>query len=244
MKKIIVSLSGGMDSTTLFTAACASGAEVLPVTILYGSKHNLIEIEHAYKVSLHYGKRGLHVLNLRSAFESFKSTLLHHETPVPEGHYEEESMRATVVPFRNGIIASCLVGLAESLGYDEVWMGVHAGDHFIYPDCRPEFVQSFATAALRGTNFKVRFRAPFLYLDKHKILRYGTGEMMKDWGSDLPDRLTDPVPYHLTRTCYTDSPVACGRCGACQERLEAFALLGRPDPLDYQSRELLPKKGA
>ena len=238
--KIIVALSGGMDSTTLLAAAVTSGHEVIPVSIKYGSKHNDLERASAGYVAEYYKLIfAWRTLDLSKVFESFDSDLLRSGAAIPEGHYHEESMRRTVVPFRNGIIISSLAGLAESLEAKEVWIGIHAGDHYIYLDCRPEFYSAMKDAVLRGTDRKVYLRSPFLYATKAKILAYGLG---KSRTIDLPEPSAS-VPYHLTRTCYTDNPVACGKCGACQERLESFKEVGVEDHLEYQSRELLPKKG-
>ncbi len=238
--KIIVALSGGMDSTTLLAAAVASGHEVIPVSIKYGSKHNVLEREAAGQVTEHYGlSNDWRTLDLMSVFDGFRSDLLTSGKNVPEGHYHEESMRSTVVPFRNGIIIGTLAGLAESLEAKQLWIGIHAGDHFIYPDCRPEFYWAMKEAVFYGTDNKVVLFAPFLDFSKTDILSYGTKQVNVMRLS--PPHV--PIPYHLTRTCYTDNPIACGKCGACQERLESFKEAGIEDPLEYQSRELLPKKG-
>lgn len=230
MVKAIVSLSGGLDSTTVL-AAClkehSSPGEVVAVLFRYPSKHNVHEAAAAAKVADHYGVRW-RTVDLVGVFAHFKSDLLLTGGAVPEGHYEEESMRATVVPFRNGIFLAVLAGLAESLGAGEVWLGTHAGDHHIYPDCRPDFVHAMTAAVEFGTDKKVTTVAPYEVVDKAEIVRRG---------------LALGVPYHLTRTCYKNQSVACGKCGSCQERLEAFAASAATDPLEYESRELLPKKG-
>ena len=224
--KAIVSLSGGMDSTTVLGVAVRRHpGDVLAAGFVYPSKHNRHEQEAAEKAAAHYGVPFRRV-DLSGVFAGFRSDLLLTGGAVPEGHYEAESMKATVVPFRNGIFLAVLVGLAESLEAEEVWAGQHAGDHHIYPDCRPPFVAAFKAATEQGTDGNVTLVTPFLFQTKADILRLG---------------LDFDVPYHLTRTCYTDGPVACGRCGACQERLEAFRLNGAEDPLEYQTREVLPK---
>jgi 7-cyano-7-deazaguanine synthase len=138
-------------------------------------------------------------------------------------------MKQTVVPARNMIFASVLAGLAASTGADEVWMGMHAGDRAIYPDCRIEFVRSMCETIVLGTGMPIRLITPFVNDTKRDILKIGLG-------------MAPPVPYHLTRTCYSDRPVACGRCGSCQERLESFKLLGLEDPLEYASREIMKKE--
>jgi 7-cyano-7-deazaguanine synthase len=226
--KAIVSLSGGMDSATLLATAVRqlSAPNVYCVGFTYGSKHNKYENKGAYAVAAYYGVP-LDLIDLSVAFKGFRSDLLKTGGDVPEGHYEAESMRRTVVPCRNLIFLSVLAGLAESWGCGQVWLGVHAGDHHIYPDCRPDFVWRAGGAVSLATDGKVNVQTPYLNLTKADILRIGLGE---------------GVPYNLTRTCYKDQPVACGRCGSCQERLEAFAKNGVADPLEYESREILPKE--
>jgi 7-cyano-7-deazaguanine synthase len=223
--KVVVSLSGGMDSSTLLGELVGKGVEVLAVGFVYGSKHGVWERQAAVNVALHY-KVPYRCVLLNSVMGGFKSALMHSGPDVPEGHYQAESMRQTVVPGRNLIFASVLAGIAESEGYSLVTLGVHAGDHFIYPDCRPTFVGALAETIHRSSDGKVGVDAPYLSLTKQDILQRG---------------LAINVPYHLTRTCYTDKPKACGKCGSCQERLEAFANLNTEDPIAYESRELMPK---
>ena len=123
-------------------------------------------------------------------------------------------MKLTVVPGRNTIFASIMMGLAESLGASVIALGIHQGDHAIYPDCRREFYKAMGHAILLGTDDRVELVAPFIDTDKTGIAKWG---------------LEHNVPYHLTRTCYTDEPDPCGKCGACIERAEAFRLNGAPD---------------
>lgn len=230
--KVIVSVSGGMDSATLLAHVCGPWKEACGITSVsavgftYGSKHNPWENNAAVALCHHYGLP-LRIKDLSQVFTGLDSDLLLSGGAVPEGHYEEENMRRTVVPGRNIVFASVLAAIAMSEGAEKIYLGVHAGDHYIYPDCRPSFVTSMDMAIHAGTE-KVRLIAPFLHLSKADILRRGL-------------ELSPPVPYELTRTCYTADEVACGRCGSCQERLEAFARAGREDPLSYRFRELMPK---
>lgn len=231
MSGILVSLSGGIDSATLLSQAVhAFGhAPVHATAFVYGSKHNRYETEAARAIAKHYSVP-FRLIDLTAVFAEFRSDLLLSGGEIPEGHYEAESMRRTVVPARNLIFASVLLGLAQSLDLHSVWLGVHAGDHAIYPDCRPEFIRSAREAGELATeqpgNRGVSLLAPFLHMTKKDILKYG---------------LRNGVPYHLTRTCYKDQPVACGRCGSCQERLQAFLDIGVVDPIAYESRDILPK---
>jgi 7-cyano-7-deazaguanine synthase len=138
---------------------------------------------------------------------------------VPEGHYEEDSMKATVVPNRNMILLSLATGYAVTVGAGAVWYGAHGGDHAIYPDCRPEFVEKM-DAVCRVANYEpVGIEAPFMAMDKGQILAEG---------------LRLGLDYSQTWTCYNGRAQACGRCGSCVERLEAFAVNGVTDPLEYE----------
>ena len=224
MKKILISFSGGLDSTTLLAYCLNEGMEVHAVSFSYGSKHNKYENEAAKRIIEHY-KIPFHFFDLTSIFNSFQSSLLQSGGPIPEGHYQAESMRQTVVPARNMIFISILTGLAESLKIPIIGLGVHAGDHFIYPDCRPGFIRPIRKAIFEATDNSVQLFTPFLMLTKKEII-------------DLSWSIVDEIPYHLTRTCYKDQEKACGVCGSCQERLEAFKLVGIPDPIQYEVKEV------
>jgi 7-cyano-7-deazaguanine synthase len=236
MGRAIVSLSGGLDSTTVLAHVLDSyqRPDVLAVGFAYGSKHNALENAAAARVAAYYDVP-FRLIDLSAVMKDFPSTLMAGGPPVPEGHYEAETMRQTVVPGRNLIFLSVLAGIAEgehrragsAVDRSSVWLGAHQGDHYIYPDCRPEFFQSAARAVYRSSDGRVVVMTPFIMDGKADILRRG---------------LIMRVPYHLTRTCYTSDPVACGKCGACQERLAAFAECGAEDPLPYQSTQIFPKK--
>lgn len=225
--KAVVSLSGGMDSAVVLAEAISRGREVLAVTFQYTSKHNVWERQKAWELARTLNVQS-RLVNIGNVLAHMKSDLLESGGPLPEGHYEEESMRRTVVPGRNTIFAAVLLGIAESEKADEVWLGVHAGDHHIYPDCRPGWVEAMGRVMREATDSWVQLLAPFLHHTKADILKRG---------------LELKVPFRLTRTCYSDQEIACGRCGACQERLEAFRLVGEEDPLPYANREILPKGG-
>src|SRR5260370_13226971 len=138
MRKVILSLSGGMDSATLLGKCVAEGNEIETVGFTYGSKHNRYENKAALLLAEHY-RVPFTLLDLSTITCHFKSVLLLGQGDIPEGHYEKASMSQTVVPSRNMIFLSILTLLAESWGCEHVWIGVHAGDHHIYPDCRPAF---------------------------------------------------------------------------------------------------------
>ena len=217
MKKVIITLSGGMDSATVLAKAIAEGRECLAISFDYGSKHNVFENAKAKQLARHYNVP-FKLIDLKTVMAGFKSNLMMDGGDIPEGHYEDESMSLTVVPSRNIIFLSILSGLAWSNECSEVWIGIHAGDHAVYPDCRPEFYWKMNEAIQLGTDHKVSLHAPFLHNTKTDILK--TGLELK-------------VPYDLTRTCYKHQQTSCGKCGSCVERLEAFKTLGKIDPIEY-----------
>lgn len=227
--KVVIALSGGMDSATALAYALHLGHDPFTVGFTYGSKHNKYENLAARNIASHYTVP-FTLVNFEEPFKQFTSALMKSGGEIPEGHYEAKSMEQTVVPGRNIIFTAYLAGLAWSVGSSEVWLGIHAGDHAIYPDCRPGFYSAMNQAVLKGTADRVHLIAPFLSIDKAAILGIGT----KDVG-----RFN--VPYQKTRTCYKDQDTACGKCGSCQERLAAFAKNGLWDPLPYESRLILPK---
>lgn len=216
-ERVLISLSGGLDSTVLLAYLKQNGFDVSAVGFCYGSKHNVYENKAAEEVADHYGVP-FRLIDISPVMRLYKSDLLLSGGAIPEGHYEAESMKRTVVPCRNMIFASVLAGQAESDGRNAVYLGVHRGDHHIYPDCRPRFLQAMTFAVREATDGKVDLHAPFLHMDKGQIVRLGHDQQ---------------VPFHLTRTCYKAQAVACGKCGSCGERLEAFKANGLRDPLAY-----------
>ena len=217
MQRAVVTLSGGLDSATLLFWA-VKRYDVSAITFDYGSKHN--EKEQAAATEL----AGL--TNVRHTFiklpfinDLFKSDLLRSGGSIPEGHYEDESMRSTVVPFRNGIMLSIAVGLAESVGAGTVLYAAHAGDHAVYPDCRPDFLKAMSAAARAGTYMNVQIKDPFIGMHKKDIVLLG-------------DELK--VPFGVTYSCYKGGERHCGKCGTCVERREAFRLAGIADPTRYE----------
>jgi len=221
-------LSGGMDSATLLGLLLEQGCEVHCCQFLYGSKHSAYESQAAVNVVKFYLEKGfpvhLEVFDLRQSFINFSSALLKTGGEIPEGNYTDISMKQTVVPGRNLIFISLMAGYAESIRASDVALGVHSGDHEIYPDCRPEFIVAAREVVKASTEGKVNIIAPLLAEDKTGILRIGM-------------ELNPPVPYKLTRTCYKDQAASCGKCGSCVERLSAFNDLGLEDPIQYEDRE-------
>ena len=204
MKDSIIVLSGGMDSTTLLHDRKEQIA--LAVTFDYGSRHNAREIECAKKNCDMLGVEHI-VIPLEFMGKYFKSSLLIGGEEIPEGHYADDNMKSTVVPFRNGIMLSIAAGLAESRGLKKVMLANHGGDHAIYPDCRPGFVRAMSEAISEGTYDGIMIDAPYTDITKSDIARIG-----KRIGVD----------YSLTYSCYKGGDRHCGKCGTCVERMEAL----------------------
>ncbi|KPP96855.1 7-cyano-7-deazaguanine synthase QueC [Marinobacter sp. HL-58] len=214
---VVVIYSGGMDSFTLLHLARARGYRVHALSFDYGQRH-VRELDCAQRVCAELAIPHK-VIDIRALAGVMAGSALTDDVAVPEGHYEEESMKATVVPNRNMILLSLATGYAVTAGAGAVWYGAHGGDHAIYPDCRPEFVEKM-DAVCRVANYEpVGIEAPFMSYDKSDILAEGV-----KLGLD----------YSKTWTCYNGREKACGRCGSCVERLEAFAANGLTDPLPYE----------
>ena len=215
-KDSIIVLSGGMDSVTLMHEYKEQIA--LAVTFDYGSNHNKREIECAAYQCLLLGIKHL-VIPLEFMARYFKSSLLEGADAIPEGHYADDNMRSTVVPFRNGIMLSVACGLAESYGLKHVMIANHSGDHAIYPDCRAGFVDAMSRAMQEGTYDGVTIIAPYTNISKNDIASRG-----KNLGVD----------YAKTYSCYKGGEKHCGKCGTCVERKEALAAAGIEDPTQYE----------
>lgn len=207
-KDMLLVLSGGMDSTTMLWEYRDRIAAA--VTFQYGSNHNRRE---ALCARLNCEKAGVEWIEIDLAFmgQYFKSSLLEGADAIPEGGYADDNMRSTVVPFRNGIMLAVAAGLAESRGLRGVMLANHSGDHTIYPDCRPEFVDSMGAAIKTGTFEGLELLAPYTMLTKGEIAARG-----KKIGVD----------YSLTYSCYKGGPTHCGKCGTCVERAEALDFAG------------------
>lgn len=216
MKDSVIILSGGMDSVTLLYDRREDIA--LAVTFNYGSNHAKKEIECA---KYHCEKLGIEHIIIPLDFMSkyFNSSLLNGSEAIPEGHYQEENMKSTVVPFRNGIMLAIACGLAESRGLKFVFIANHAGDHAIYPDCRPTFIESMSEAMAYGTYEHVKVGAPYTGLTKGQICAIG-GNL--------------GIDYTKTYSCYKGGDVHCGKCGTCVERKEAFEQAHITDPTKYE----------
>lgn len=216
--KVVVLLSGGMDSVTTLHHVRAGHQVAAAVSFDYGAKHNHREIPCAMWQAEHAGVPH-EIVPLRFIDRLFSSDLLRSGGEVPDGHYAEESMKRTVVPFRNGIMLAVACGFAESIGAEGVAIAAHSGDHAIYPDCREPFMAAMARAMEEGTYARIRLLRPFIAMDKAAIVRRG---------AELG------VEFARTWSCYKGGEIHCGTCGTCVERREAFARAGIDDPTVYQ----------
>ena len=217
MKDSVLIYSGGVDSTTMLYEFRDRIAVAL--SFHYGSNHNDKELAFA---RLHCERLGIKhiVISLDFIGKMFHSSLLEGADKIPEGNYDDENMRSTVVPFRNGIMLSVATGLAESEGLRYVMMANHAGDHAIYPDCRPGFVKAMSEAIQNGTYEGIEIDAPYTGLTKADIARRG-----KNLG----------INYEETWSCYKGGEHHCGKCGTCQERKKAFREAGIDDKTIYDN---------
>lgn len=216
LRDSVIIYSGGLDSTTLLYEEQERIA--LAVTFDYGSNHAAREIACA---CYHCKQLGIEhvVIELGFMGKYFNSSLLSGGEAIPSGNYDEENMKSTVVPFRNGIMLSIACGLAESRGLTRVLIANHGGDHAIYPDCRPEFVKAMNGAMQAGTYEGVQLVAPYTNLTKADLVRRGA-------------RLG--IDYGHTYSCYRGGERHCGTCGTCTERKESFREAGVPDPTVYE----------
>jgi len=220
MAKAVLILSGGLDSTTLMYDLLNKGIEVHAISFFYGQKHSKeLECAHALcdKLGVPHKIIDLEVLN-----EVAPSALTRSEIEVPEGQYDIDNMKATVVPNRNMVMLALATSYAISIGANYVAYGAHAGDHTIYPDCRPKFVRHMTDAIASCDWSKVELLVPYLYMTKGEIVKVG---------------LSLGVDYSSTWTCYKGGDKACGKCGSCTERLEAFAFANAVDPIEYETTE-------
>lgn len=216
-EKAVVIYSGGMDSFTILHRAHQDGYELYPLTFDYGQKHKK-EIEYARAVcdELNLPHR---IIDITAINQLLQSSSLTSDKHIPEGHYADDNMKSTVVPNRNMILLSLAIGYAVDIGAAKVFYGAHSGDHAIYPDCRPEFVRAMNAVSQIANYEPVEIVTPYLDGDKISILREG---------------LAMGLDYSKTWTCYNGREKACGKCGSCVERLEAFTLNKAIDPLVYE----------
>ncbi len=206
-----------MDSVTLLHEYKERIA--LAVTFDYGSNHAAKEIAFAKEHCTELGIEHI-IIPLGFIRQYFKSSLLEGAEAIPEGNYDDENMKVTVVPFRNGIMLAIACGIAESNGLHRVMIANHAGDHAIYPDCRQAFIDAMSMAMQQGTYEGIEVFAPYTNLSKTDIARHG-----KALGVD----------YSKTYSCYKGGDKHCGKCGTCRERIEALRDAGIDDPTEYEN---------
>lgn len=240
--KVVISMSGGLDSTCLALYMLAQGKEVRAYAFDYGQNHKveLKKLKHNIK---NWQNKGLpitlQVIDLKDVFSDSQSSLTGNGN-IPEGHYEDSNMKSTVVENRNIIFSSIIYGKALSWSKQtdsdvEITLGIHAGDHTIYPDCTPES-QEMARELFRISNWgseKIDYVAPFVNSTKGEVLKAGL-DAMNILGFDWKD-IRQTLKY--THTCYSPNEYgdSCGKCGSCTERLEAFEFVSMEDPIRYQS---------
>lgn len=219
MEKAVIILSGGLDSTTLLYDIIHNGYDVTALSFDYGQKHKK-ELDVARKTTAKLNiPHKIIDLSIVGREIFITSALTNNQIEIPNGFYDEGNMRATVVPNRNMIMLSLAASYAFSINASHIYYGAHAGDHTIYPDCRREFIEAMGNVIEIADWNKATLEAPYLNLDKGDIVIKG---------------LQLGVDYSLTWTCYKGGELACGKCGACQERLEAFDKAGIKDPIRYE----------
>ena len=252
MKKAVLSLSGGMDSSSLLLHLLANGYEVTALGFDYGQKHK-VELERAASLvkyinsdpsqgflSMDYSKVNFQIIKLDGLSQLLNSALVTGGADVPEGHYEQDNMKETVVPNRNKIFASLIQAVALSIATKggkhqvEIAMGIHAGDHAIYPDCRQEFRDADMEAFKIGNwdSELVTVTTPYLELNKFDILEDGLKSCEKlrlDFDEIYKRTNTSYKPIKLSENYW----VSDFKSAASVERVEAFIKLGRPDPVQY-----------
>lgn len=213
MKSVII-LSGGMDSVSLLYKLVAENKEVSAISFYYGQKHSR-ELEMA---KLNCQKLNIHheIVDISNITKLISNSALTGDIEVPKGHYEDENMKKTVVPNRNMIMASIAISYTVNIDADEIALGVHAGDHAIYPDCREIFIDALRAIAKVANYKEIGVYTPYLKIDK---------------GDIVADGLKNGVDYSLTWTCYEGKEKPCKECGSCSERIEAFEKNNMIDPL-------------
>lgn len=216
MKDSVIIVSDGLDSITLLYDKKDTIA--LALSFDYGQNHSRNELPLA---KYHCERLGIPhlVIPLQFIHQYFKSSLIEGADKIPDGHYEEDNMKSTVVPFRNGIMLSIAVGIAESHGLNRIYIANHGGDHTIYPDCTPEFISAMDGASSNGTFNNTRIEAAYTNITKADIVSRGM-----ELGID----------YAQTWSCYKGGTRHCGTCGTCVERREAFEKAGVEDPTVYE----------
>ena len=217
--KTIVICSGGLDSVSLAHVLADRGELSALVSFDYGQRHRK-ELDFAAKAAVRLAVPH-HLIDMQTIGAALTGSALTDDLDVPDGHYAEETMRITVVPNRNAIMLTIAFGIAAAAQADGVATAVHGGDHFIYPDCRPGFIDSFNSMQAHALDgyASVRLVAPYVLGSKADI---------------VTDGAKYDTPFGETWSCYKGGMRHCGRCGTCVERREAFHLAGVNDPTEYE----------
>ncbi len=215
--KALAIVSGGLDSVTLAYLLHREGRLGGMLSFDYGQRHKK-ELQFAASAAERLGVPH-HLIDITSIAAHLKGSALTDDIAVPDGHYAAESMKQTIVPNRNAIMLAIAFGVAPAHGYDAVAIAIHTGDHFIYPDCRPEFADLFGRMEDKAMEGAVKLLTPFIAITKSDIARHA-GALK--------------VPVAETWSCYKGGAIHCGRCGTCVERREAFGLAGIDDPTIYE----------
>ena len=216
--KTIVICSGGLDSVSLAHRVAHEDTLTALLSFDYGQRH-VKEVESARACAARLGVPH-RVVDLRGVGAALSGSALTDDVAVPDGHYAEDTMKITIVPNRNAIMLAVAFGMAAAEKAGAVAAAMHGGDHFIYPDCRPDFIDAFQAMenkALDGVA-KVDLYTPFVTISKADIVTEGTRHN---------------TPFAETWSCYKGGDLHCGRCGTCVERREAFHLAGVDDPTVY-----------
>ena len=223
-QKVIVLLSGGMDSVCALYYSAEKYEVVTALSFNYGSKHNHKELPYA---AFHCKKLNIPhlVMNVDFIDKYFESNLLKSGEKIPKGQFSTENMKKTIVPFRNGIMLSIAAGFAECKGVEGIVIAAHSGEYSIYPDCREKFLKAMSAAVSSGSYTGIRIIRPFVFMTKDQIARKG-----RELGVD----------FSKTWSCYEGLDRHCGECGTCIERKGAFYSAGIADPTDYSAEVPLP----
>ena len=217
MSSVLVVYSGGLDSYTLLNKAMKNFDRIEAITFNYGQKHNK-EIEYAKSNCVELNIKH-EVVNL-DLEKILAGSALVGDIDIPEGNYDKEKMKQTIVPNRNMIMISVAASLVIKNDIEYLWYAAHSGDHEIYPDCRPEFIDKMAAVLEICDYHKIKFEAPFQNLSKNEIVATG---------------LSMGLDYSKTWTCYEGKEKPCGKCSACLERALSFEANNTEDPLNVVS---------
>lgn len=220
MKKAVILLSGGLDSTTCMAVARSEGYELYPISFNYGQKHSR-ELDLAKEIARLYDSKEHRIIEMQNVGGS---ALTDSDIDVPE-YSEDGEMPLTYVPARNLLFLSYALGFAEVIDAQAIFIGVSSVDYSGYPDCRPEFIEAFQNLIDVGTvsglgGSPIRVETPLINLSKADTVLLG-------------NKLG--APYHLTTSCYNGQAEACGVCDSCVLRLKGFADAGLEDPIAYKS---------